>query len=51
MKKKEEKKQRNQRKKEIIHRIIKDGIIRYIRIRFEQQEEKYYYKSKRVINF
>ena len=39
------------KKKKINDRLIKDRIIRDIRSLFEQQEEKDYYKPKRVSNF
>ena len=39
------------RKNKTNNRLIKDRIIIDIRIRFEQQEEKDYYKPKRVSNF
>ena len=48
MKKKE--KERNQRKKELNERLIKDRIIRDIRTLFEQHKEDYY-KPKRVSYF
>ena len=44
------KKKKKERKKLIFERLIKDRIIRDIRIFFEK-EEKYYYKSERVNNF
>ena len=43
-------KERNQRKKELNERLIKDGIIRDIRTLFEQHKEDYY-KPKRVSYF
>ena len=39
------------RKKENNDRLIKDRITRGIRILFEKQEQKDYYKAERVINF
>ena len=42
---------KKKRKKENNGRLIKDVIIRDIRTLFEQQEEKDYYKPKRVSNF
>ena len=48
---KKEEGERN-KKKEHNERLIKDGILRDIRILLEQDEnDKYYYKSKRVNNF
>ena len=48
--KKKKKNERNKRKKkEHNERLIKDGVVRDIRTRFEREED--YYKSKRVNNF
>ena len=49
-KKKERKKERNEEKKEINDRLLKGGIIRDIRT-LSEQEEKDYYKPKRISNF
>ena len=49
-KKKKKTNERNKRKKEINHRLIKDRIIRDIKTLFEKQEEDYY-KPKTISNF
>ena len=52
MKQKKKKRKREiRKKKEINDKLIKDRIIRDIRVLFEQQQEEDYYKPKRVSNF
>ena len=48
-KRRKKRKKKIREKKEINNRLIKDRIIRDIRIVFEQEED--YYKPKRVSNF
>ena len=48
---KRKKKEKNQRRKETNDILTRDRIIRDITTLFEQQEEKAYYKPKRVSNF
>ena len=48
----QKKEEERNKKKQYNERLIKDGILRDIRILFEQEENgKYYYKPKRVNNF
>ena len=48
----QKKEEERNKKKQYNERLIKDGILRDIRILFEQEEnDKYYYKPKRVNNF
>ena len=49
--KKKKQKERNQIKKKNNDRLTKDRVIRDIRALFELEEEKDYYKPKRVSNF
>ena len=48
----QKKEEERNKKKQYNERLIKDGILRDIRILFEQEEnDKYYCKPKRVNNF